>query len=521
MKKIVLAFFVLTALSVTSCFDHEFKHESIHKGEILKYLSTLKSIDPDQIQQIDELESKLDFRDVEVYNLKTTERLIIARVKSLEAFRDADEIKAIFYLNQNEIVRSNIVTFHDAGTPSNYDEVIISMVDRREKTYSGKISFHSAFQSLFLFSELDNGRLIENGIALPKKSIDKGGRTEACTDWYLVTTTYYASGATRRSEYYLYTTCDCEANETRMGRAACGGGGTPGGNGATLSPNAPHGSEVEYVDKNGKYILYRYNAYISTWEIVLITLPVVEFESDPYTFPDLAAIHYPVHGMVIAGDNLIFTYDAHAGKWFGTLCIQNWLKNPCLRKVADKALSPSVPGKLNDMIQEIFNKNEAVNLILKEGAAPGGLASTGNAEEVDGVTNVTITMDPTKFTGKPEEFIAASVYHESLHAIINYLSDNNYPTDAAHVAMFTKYLESLGAAVEAAYAGKMQAGDGKGLILYALKALDEQFFPAGTPRKWKTEFVNEVFKKTGMTRVQVDQILGRYLSNSSGTPCNQ
>ena len=505
MKKTIYAFFVLTALSITSCFDHEFKQESIHKEGILKYLKNLRSIDPDQVQQIDELESKLDFRDVEVYNLKTTERLIIAHVKSLEAFKDADDIRAIFYINQNEIVRSNIVTFHDAATPSNYDDVIISMVDRREKTYSGKISFHSAFQSLFLFSELENGKLTVNGVALPKVKDSDGGRTEACTDWYLVTTTYYASGATRRTEQYLYTTCDCESNETRMGRAACGGGGATASNGPTLSPNATHGSEVEWSDRNGKYILYRYNAYISTWQIVLITLPVVEFATDPYTYPDLAAIHYPIHGQVIYGDNTIFTYDANSGKWFGVLCITNQLKSPCLKKVGDKVLDPATASAFNQLIQDVFNQSEEVNWTIGEGPVSKGSADTDMID--DSMMNIITLLDTPELTGFSQEFIASIMYHEAFHAIMLHYGGDNFSPNQHHRLLMTTFLGYIATALRASYPN-ISMIEAKGLILKDVFA--------------QNPYVrNQILTEMGMTAQQVNDINVKFMTNKTGsTPCN-
>ncbi|MCU0418795.1 MAG: hypothetical protein MUC38_03985 [Cyclobacteriaceae bacterium] len=94
----------------------------------------------------------IDFKSARVYDLRTTEKAIIAEVMPLTGFTEYAKVKVVFFLNQNEIVRSNIVAFDSGPNFGEYDEVILSVLDMRSQTapYSGRISFFSPFHKLLL-----------------------------------------------------------------------------------------------------------------------------------------------------------------------------------------------------------------------------------------------------------------------------------------------------------------------------------------------------------------------------------
>jgi hypothetical protein len=180
-------------------------------------------------------------------------------------------------------------------------------------------------------------------------------------------------------------------------------------------------------------------------------------------------------------------------------------------------LDPNLASTYNDLIQDIFNKNDKVNLILVEGITPGAYGSTGKAEiDQYGKINVTVTLDPDKdkIGNKTEEFAASTIIHEAFHAIVNYLSNNSVSGDDQHVALFSNYLDLLAKGLRAAYPN-MGYGDEKGLILKGLVA--KETIDTG---KWPPSLIDKILDKSGYSREQVDNIKRRYESRSSGTPCN-
>ncbi|HEY9005906.1 MAG TPA: hypothetical protein VIM75_07220 [Ohtaekwangia sp.] len=197
-------------------------------------------------------------------------------------------------------------------------------------------------------------------------------------------------------------------------------------------------------------------------------------------------------------------------------CIENRLKDPCLKKVADKVLNPGVASTFNKLIQDAFNSTDKVNLILVEGDLSDALGSTGRAEP-DGwfsdIINVRTTLDPSKFKGMSQEYVAATIYHECFHALVNYLSDNKYSQDDDHVAIFTNYLKLLADALEVAFPNSMAQGDAKGLILKAAIGLEQI-------GDWSPTFVDKILSVSGYSRSQIEQIARKHMKSIAGTKCN-
>lgn len=331
MRKILTTIFVLWTILLTSCFDHfEVQPpDSIYKEDILSYFEKLKSKISDDIktQQIEELTQSIDFKKVEIYDLRTTEKAIIADINPLKEFEKTDRLKALFFVNQGEIVRSNIISISSSSRFNNPNKLILSILNMQNDrdNFSGKIAFYSPFQKLLLVNEFDNGKLISNGIARKVDHKNATGRTNGCIDWYLITTWYYSWG-TRTTETYLYTTCDkgtgCEEQSYRVGRVNCGGGGSGGGssNGPNLPTNPQHGDEYEYTDPDGKYTKYKFDSPTNTWTIVQVILPPITIQSEPENYPYLQ-IQWPFHGQMVFGDNLLYTYDGSTGNWLGEVTV--------------------------------------------------------------------------------------------------------------------------------------------------------------------------------------------------------
>jgi hypothetical protein len=321
MKKIILyGLFLSIALLVSCVKEDDFSADTIYKDEILDYLSAYKEIVPSgQIEKIDELISSLDFKRVNIHQLRTTESVIIANLKTMSGFNESNNLKALFFVNEGKIVRSNIADF-DSKTPTNeYDKLILSVLNTRSPklSYSGKVSLFNLYRELILFNGFENGVLNAVGFTRQQKSGKKNGRTDSCTDWYLVT--YYPNGNV--TSQYVFTTCDNGCQFYRMGRTNCGGGGGAGyasGGGPVLPANPINGATYEYTDKNGEYTKYQYDAASAIWKIVEKILPaaVVVAKRDEYPFLDL---DWPgaYHGQIVLGtDNMMYTFGSD-GNWHG------------------------------------------------------------------------------------------------------------------------------------------------------------------------------------------------------------
>ncbi len=155
-----------------------------------------------------------------------------------------------------------------------------------------------------------------------------------------------------------------------------------------------------------------------------------------------------------------------------------------------------------------------------DGSLPESVsASTSPLSVQNGIVNINITLDPSKFANGSQEFVGAAVYHECFHALIKYLSNGNYSSDDQHVAMFTNYLGLLGDGLNAAFPN-MQPGDANGLLLVGLLAKDGGENPTDSD-KWSTAFVNKVLSFSEYSRTQVLAINNRYqILKTSGTSCN-
>jgi hypothetical protein len=202
-------------------------------------------------------------------------------------------------------------------------------------------------------------------------------------------------------------------------------------------------------------------------------------------------------------------------------CIENQLKNPCLKIAANKVLNPATASKYNKLIQDIFNKNDKVNLILKEGTAediekkPELNNTYGWTEPIElhnGIVDVTIKLHPQNLSNTSQEFIAATVCHEAFHAIVHYFDRDewfkNTPTED-HIAIFSTYLDLVAEGLQSAYPN-LNSREAQGLILKGM--LDYK-------KQWG-ELFNIILKKKGFTEGQVDEIKKRYKNGISGTSCN-
>jgi len=370
--------------------------------------------------------------------------------------------------------------------------------------------------------EYENGKLVKNGTSRPKTSEKSNGRTNGCVDWYLVTTIYWSNGTTTSSASFLYTECDPCQEYARSGRTEnCGGsgGGTSSNGGISQAfPTNPQNNQIhEFVDSEGTYKKFKFNEQKNQWDLVETRLLEVTVRAKPLEFPFLN-IPWPADKLTILGpDFLNYTYNLEFMIWYGMYCIQNQLVNPCLQNTANHVLDPSLVSNYNKIIQEIFNSNDNVNLILRDNV-PLGSNVTGNTPlpVIDGENlNVTIQLNANLLGNSSQEYIASTIYHEAFHALIHYFDSGNWffenstNVNEQHYMMFTTSLNRLISGLQSAFPSLSNL-DAKCLIL---KGLSGSTLPAS--------YKNRILTDNKLDFNHIKNISDKYSSTgTSGIRCN-
>jgi hypothetical protein len=121
---------------------------------------------------------------------------------------------------------------------------------------------------------------------------------------------------------------------------------------------------------------------------------------------------------------------------------------PCLSSSVNKAVDKNFSNEIQDLILDVFGESEDFNIVIeafdfKDNKLDGTtFLSGGNPSE--GYATFTISIN-TFLNNTSREYITATVFHEFLHAYIDYLGlPNIRPNDQAdHEEMAMKYLEKL------------------------------------------------------------------------------
>lgn len=204
-------------------------------------------------------------------------------------------------------------------------------------------------------------------------------------------------------------------------------------------------------------------------------------------------------------------------------CIENQLKNPCLKVVADRVFNPAIASTYNKLIQDVFNKNDKVNLILREdpnldkefSPKPGYVVygHAGVIQKNGPLLNVLIRLNPSHLNDKlSQEFIGAVIYHETFHALIDYFDPNDkvYVPSDDHLAMFTNYLDLLASGLQKAFPN-ITIRDAQGLILGNVLAYEKEY----------ESLLDKILVNKGFTRAALKTLDAKYKNGSvAGTSCN-
>lgn len=439
MKKSILFFLLLGMTFFTSCETQETvlteqnKTTSIYNTAIVDYFNNYKaslSNNKERTKKISALMAAIDYNNIKYFDLKTTEKLLVADLKEFNFTQNATNNKLILFVNDNKIARARLVNFESQDPFNQYDDLILSILnmDKTKLNYTGRVNQFDIIQNKEFSNVFSEGKLIENG-ATKNKVLNSIAAKGDCIDWYWVTT--YSNGS--QTEEYLYTTCDpCDALLDKS--ANCGGGGSSGAsNGASPSfpPNPYDKQPYSFTSPDGVYTEYRYNEQTNNWDIVINNLPDVVVRSNPTKYPKLVII-WPFHNQKVVSDGLIYTYDASGtGNWEGVLADDvildhSFQNNPCLMEIYSKlGGSKTFQNFLNnfDNNMSVLDLKISIDTEFQRNQDPIHwkaqaitLMPINNTIEI--IFNNDLNLDG-RITNFPQLSIATNLIHEVIHAEIN------------------------------------------------------------------------------------------------------
>ena len=511
--------------SVQSCYEDETSNENnqpittSYNATILSYLAILKSeAGKENGAQIEALKEAINLNTIHIYDLKSTEKLLIADISTLKGFESYNATKAIFFVLNNKIIHSKIVSAKYDDKIEKTNQLIISIFnkDKNKAYFTGTVSFYNMLQNMQLTSDYNNGVLEKNSSVLPKSK--KFNKSNSCTDWYWVTT--YSNGGQDWS--YAYTTCTCDYY-----KSACGGGGggssSSGSGGAINYPSQPNDTDLfVYIDADGEMITKKYNAQTEEWELVSITLSQVVVTTKPkYNFLLFYDGKWPVDNQKIVQYDLIYTYDIDTGSWEAVPNTAENIAKAIEEQINDSQLDPCPKGVLNEL------KNTTVcdmaNVLTKLGAKDlynlnivSGFSGRPANTTRNSMRDYTITVSQ-GYTTSTALFRASNILHEVVHAFFMSLRDdqlsgggsaafNEFPIlfqafcdtkyppkpgdshDLHHEEMANSYVNAIGAALQEFQTGTAPAYGAKPDQIYmdlawgGLKEapIFDKKFPAGS-----------------------------------------
>ncbi|MHA7130968.1 hypothetical protein [Algoriphagus namhaensis] len=133
--------------------------------------------------------------------------------------------------------------------------------------------------------------------------------------------------------------------------------------------------------------------------------------------------------------------------------IKNQVINPCLRSVTSLAISDEFNSKIAEIVQQYFNKNENVDLIIEDTMdLPSDKDAIFDAQNVGGYWRMVIKLNRNVLVNSSEEYIMVTIYHEFLHGYFNLvLGDAVSGDEEEHELMAKDYVKKLALALQEIY----------------------------------------------------------------------
>lgn len=382
---------IVSALALSCREEHPVEiagEDSPERPVVDDFFGRLKPNNENEMLGLLELKNAIDFRSFHRYKITSNEDVWIADVINLD-FEHGSTLKALFFIQNGEVVRSNLVAFSNSS--ADHNNLIVSILNRRFDpfAYDGKIAFYNLFRDVLFFNVTEQGRLTSNGIAQsrPGSKANSSGRTEGCTDWFLITTYHYAGGGSSTEELYLTTTCGGDCQSTRMqGRVSCGGGdyaGTYDSYGPALPDTPANGDQYTFTDPDGKTTVYMFDQALRTWIVYMVVLPEYTVQSSPLSYPYLLTNGPPSHFATMYGpDGFLYIYNAWAGVWEGGSNFSEDGGGPDV-VIRDRA----------DYFRCIKTRNPAILTIYVDQPSPGSTIPVAGTDVGHSWISITQTID--------------------------------------------------------------------------------------------------------------------------------
>ncbi|MFE7086216.1 hypothetical protein ACFU8T_09585 [Sphingobacterium spiritivorum] len=192
--------------------------------------------------------------------------------------------------------------------------------------------------------------------------------------------------------------------------------------------------------------------------------------------------------------------------------VENYIENPCLKKVVDEIISNDIASLTNECLLEVFKQNDKVNLRFYETTALPDLTSgiakttyTSGSPYMD----VDIELNVNTLPNASQEYIALTTLHESIHA---YLYTKGYFNQAIsqHDVMWSSYIDVM--------AGYLNRNYGTDINVARTLATDGLYGTFGS------KITDEVYKKlldktTLPSNIRAD-LIEKYKLGQKGKKCN-
>lgn len=414
----------------------------IYNSVISSYLTNFKtsvSKNKENTKKISALMQAIDYNTIKQYDLKNTIKLVVIDLKNFSVSSEVDQTKAIFFVLNNSIIRSNIVTIKNKLPFENPDQVIVSIFDKKENkdNYSGKIEFYNLFQNILLSDEFENGVLTKNSIALPNLKNAMANRS-TCDDWYELTT--YSDGS--QTAEYLYTICDpCSGGGGELFKNSdCDSGSGGGGSGYSSNgqpdypPNPKPGQFFYYVDEDGNLITKRYNEITGNWDFYKITIQGVTVTNNKNNRYDHLKLLSQYVRKPIIFEEIIYKFDLASGSFEGValealddvILDPSFKNNPCLMDIYSK-LGGSITfqnflNKFDNNMSILDLKISVDNEFKKNQDASHWKSQAITLIPINNSIEIIFNNDMNlagRITNFPQLSIATNLIHEVIHAEIN------------------------------------------------------------------------------------------------------
>lgn len=487
-KKLFLKAFLTNAallillLFLSNCQDRddllqENNHTApaIYKDKIGDYWNQLKiGSSTGQLSTIEELSTAIDINSLKIYDLRTTERLLIADAKSLTGLDGITKI--IFYLNEDKVVRSNIVTLKTSQANIDVNRAILSVLnaDKKGFNYSGEITFLSLSKTKLLYSKYNQGEIIENETLGATRKNSRTNKTQgSCTEYWWVT----RYGGEIISQVHLFTVCDCSGGGSGGGgggeelskKSDCNGGTNLflGGSGASSStsykPNLPvtavDNQTYRFTDPDGVCTEYIFKVSTNSWQILQVILPniVIANNKDNY---GILEYQWPVNNQKVFDPttNLLYTYEQGSDSWIGVPATDKSVAEAMEEKIDDSQLdacTKAVFDKMKNLTQNDianmlsrFNGTSAIfNLNMSTGSINSSLIwaqtkSTGVNSDINMVFNQDYINGKDSPSPPTDLSVATTMAHEIIHAYLISLLNENRTLGASIIYDFPTIYEA-------------------------------------------------------------------------------